>query len=254
MAVHAELVDADRLVFERRIRTVAFGEQGLDLADGLAKLLTGHHGAGPPVAHPRGTLECDIGVTADVERYRLGRGRAHLQFVEIVEITVEFDHPAVQNELDDLDHLVDALAPARVRHPAPLEFLWCPADSHTEAEPVVGQVGHRADLACQQQRVAGAQFHHVGVEKQLRGHRAHRADGDQWIDPRRVLVPHPRPVGGVRVIGGGLLHVEQRVWQRDRVESHLFGGLCDVDQLIDRPHRDAAGVLHGLSAPTTHIE
>ena len=72
-----------------------------------------------------------------------------------------------------------------IRHAAPLEFLRRPADPDAEAEPVVGQVGHRADLARQQQRVAGAQLHHVGVEPQRRRHRAHRARGDQRIDPLR---------------------------------------------------------------------
>ena len=234
--------------------------------DRLGQLITGHHGAGPAIADAGGARQRNLGVPADVERHRLAGCRAHLQPVEVVELAVEFDHPAAEHQLDDLDHLVDACAAALVGNATPLEFFRGPADPDAEAEPVVGQVGHRADLTRQQQRIARAELHHVGVEAQLRRDRAHRRRGDQRVGPRRVLVPHSRPVGRIRVVRRLLLHVEHRVGQRDRVEADFLGGLGDVDQFLDRAHRDAAGVLHpahaaapfplsaGLSELTTHIE
>ena len=260
MAVDAELVDADGLVLERVVGAAVFGQQLLERPDGLGQLVARHHGAGPAVADPGGAPQRHIRVTADVERHRFGRGRAHLQPVEIVELAVELHHPPGQHQLDDLDHLVDALATLGVGHPAPLEFLRRPADPDTEAEPVAGQVGHRADLTRQQQRIARAQLHHVGVEADLRRHGAHRAGEDERIDPRGVLVPHPGTVRGVRIVGRLLLHVEDGVGQRDVVEPEFLGGLGDLQQIVERAHRHADGVLHaghdlaGLSLPTTHIE
>jgi hypothetical protein len=171
---------------------------------------------------------------------------------------VEFDHAAGEDELDHLDHLVDALAALGVRLAAPLEFLRRPADPDAEPEAVVGEVGHRPDLAGQQQRIAGAELHHVGVEPQRRRHRAHRTRGDQRVHPWGVFVPHPRTVRGIRIICRLLLHVEQRIRQGYRVEPDFLGALGDLDELVNRAHRDAAGVLHGLSAGlselTTHME
>ena len=196
--VDAELVDAYGLELEWVVGAAVLGQQLLELADDLGQLIARHHRAGPAVADARGALQRHVGVAADIERHRLGRRRAHLQLVEVVELAVELDHAAGKHELDHLDHLVDALAPLRVWDAAPFEFLRRPADPDAEPEPVLGQVRHRPHLACQQQRVAGTELHHVRVEPQFRRHRAHRACDDQRIGPRGVLVPHPRTVGGVR--------------------------------------------------------
>jgi hypothetical protein len=171
-------------------------------------------------------------VAADVERHRLRRCRTHLQPVEIVELAVVFDHAAAEHQLDDIDHLVDALAALCVRHPAPLEFFGRPTDPDTEAEPVVGEVRHRSNLAGQQQRVARPQLHDVGVEAQLRGHRAQCTREDQRINPGRVLIEHSLAVSGVGIVDGLLLKVKDRVRQRDVVESEFLRRLGDLDELV----------------------
>jgi hypothetical protein len=127
-----------------------FGTQRVEFGDRLRELVAGHHRARPAVADPRRALESDVGVAADVERHRPAGRRAHLKPVEIVELAVELDHTAGEDELDDLDHLVDAPATLGVGHSAPLEFLRRPAYSDPESEPVPGQVRDRADLAGQQ--------------------------------------------------------------------------------------------------------
>ena len=107
----------------------------------------GHHRACPAVTHANGALECHLRVAADVERHRLAWRRTHLQLLEVVELAVEVDHSACEDELDHLDHLVHPLAALSVRLATPLEFLRCPTDSDAEAEPVIRQVRDGAHLA-----------------------------------------------------------------------------------------------------------
>src|SRR5699024_7521115 len=125
-------------------------------------------------------------VAADVERHGLGRGRAHLQLAEVEELAVVLDHAARADAPQDLDRLVDALAAAGVRHPAPLELLRQPADAETEAEPIPGQRGDRADLAGQQHRMTRAELEYGSVEADTPGGRGHRRCGDQRVGPWRI--------------------------------------------------------------------
>ena len=113
--VDAELVDAYGLELEWVVGAAVLGQQLLELADDLGQLIARQHRAGPAVADARGALQRHLGVAADIERHRLGRRRAHLQLVEVVELAVELDHAAGEDELDHLDHLVDALAALGVR-------------------------------------------------------------------------------------------------------------------------------------------
>ena len=138
---------------------------------------------------------------------------------------------------------------------APLEFLRRPADSDTEAEAVVGQVGHRPHLARQQQRVAGARassrWCRTAASTSPHPSRPRRSAGP----PTAVFcVPHPRAVGGVRVVGRLLLHVEHaspaarssrtraplRSWRSRRSWSIRLIATLQVYCIF----------AHGLSAPT----
>src|SRR5690606_13976498 len=154
VSVETEPVDAHGLELEGLVGAAVLGAQRVQPRDRLAQVVELHHRRRPAVADARGPAQRGFAVAADVERHVPRRCRTHAQLVEVEELTVVLDHPAAEDQPENVDRLVDTPAPSAVRHAAPLELLRRPADPESETEPVAREVRDGPHLAGQQHGIA----------------------------------------------------------------------------------------------------
>ncbi len=188
----------------------------------LLAVATGVH---PAVALQHRSPQRGVHVTTDEQRHLLGRRGRLLHRGQLVELAVVAEELAAVQAAQDVDALVHPLAAPLPRHPQRDEVLRPRGQADAQSQPVVAQVGDRADLLGHQHGRPHGQLQHERREPQRARHRGEVGHQDQRLD--ELLVLEELAVAGV---GVGVRRV----------------GLPRVDQGVGDRHRGVAGGLRGL--------
>ena len=189
------------------------------------ELLAVAAGVHPAVALEDGAAQGVVDVAADEQRDLLGRRRALLELVDLVELAVVPEELAGREAAQDVHALVHPLAALGPVDAEVGEVLGPRRDADAEAEPVVGEEGERRRLLGDQHRRPHRQLEHERREPQRRRHREQVGAEHHRLD--ELLAVEELPVAGV---GVGVLRV----------------GVLGVDQAVGHGHARVAGGLRGL--------
>jgi hypothetical protein len=204
--------------------------------------------ADPTITVTRRTPQRGRRGAAHVYRNALFGYRRHDQRVEIEVLAVEFLHPALHQQTDDLDGLVLAGTAGLHVHTEPLELLRHPCKPHTQGHAVVGDRGDRAQALGFQQRLTDGQPEHGGEKADAPGHDGHCRYRDPGIQHRHIEGPEARAVRRVRIGNRNRLGKERGVRHLDAVPAAVIGRARYIEVLVGVDHEQVKSESHDMSS------